>query len=52
MDVHETMFANLFGAREYNTCEVCGNHYDKCFQVRIAGETHIFDSLRAKEGRI
>jgi hypothetical protein len=28
-----------------NTCEVCGNQYDKCFEVRKDGETHIFDSF-------
>jgi len=27
------------------TCEVCGNQYDKAFQVVIAGETHTFDSF-------
>ena len=26
-------------------CEVCGNDYDKAFQVMIAGETHTFDSF-------
>lgn len=26
-------------------CEVCGNDYDKAFQVLIAGKTHIFDSF-------
>jgi hypothetical protein len=28
-----------------NTCEVCGNTYDKSFEVRMGGETHIFDSF-------
>ena len=27
------------------TCEVCGNDYDKAFQVTVAGATHIFDSF-------
>jgi Rieske Fe-S protein len=27
------------------TCEVCGNEYDKTFEVRRAGETHVFDSF-------
>ncbi len=27
------------------TCEVCGNDYDKTFEVRRGGETHIFDSF-------
>jgi len=29
-----------------NTCEVCGNTYDKAFRVTLAnGATHIFDSF-------
>jgi hypothetical protein len=27
------------------TCEVCGNDYDKAFEVRLAGENHVFDSF-------
>jgi hypothetical protein len=26
-------------------CEVCGNVYDKSFEVRMAGATHVFDSF-------
>ena len=26
-------------------CEVCGNHYDKSFQVIAGGVTHTFDSF-------
>jgi hypothetical protein len=26
-------------------CEVCGNVYDKSFEIRVGGETHIFDSF-------
>ncbi|HEY8466152.1 MAG TPA: hypothetical protein VIL04_05055 [Solirubrobacterales bacterium] len=26
-------------------CEVCGNDYDKAFEVTKAGETHTFDSF-------
>ena len=26
-------------------CEVCGNQYDKSFQVVMNGETHVFDSF-------
>jgi hypothetical protein len=38
--------ANLFaGGKNNNVCEVCGNEYDKCFEVRLNGETHIFDSF-------
>jgi hypothetical protein len=28
-----------------NTCEVCGNKYDKAFQIIHAGKTHVFDSF-------
>src|SRR5262249_14495667 len=31
---------NLMG-----TCEVCGNEYDKAFQVLIGGSSHTFDSF-------
>lgn len=27
------------------TCEVCGNDYDKSFEVSSGGETHVFDSF-------
>ena len=26
-------------------CEVCGNEYDKAFEVRMQGESHTFDSF-------
>lgn len=26
-------------------CEVCGNDYDKAFQVVMAGQSHTFDSF-------
>ena len=26
-------------------CDVCGNDYDKAFQVTIGGQTHTFDSF-------
>jgi hypothetical protein len=26
-------------------CEVCGNKYDKAFEVIIDGETHVYDSF-------
>ncbi|MGE5249207.1 MAG: hypothetical protein ACM3QS_03245 [Bacteroidota bacterium] len=40
-----SVFSNLFASRDNNTCEVCGNHYDKCMQVRVNGELHVFDSF-------
>jgi hypothetical protein len=27
------------------TCEVCGNDYDKAFEVRMGAATHVFDSF-------
>jgi nitrite reductase/ring-hydroxylating ferredoxin subunit len=27
------------------TCEVCGNSYDKSFEVMMRGESHVFDSF-------
>lgn len=27
------------------TCETCGNEYDKAFQVTMQGSTHTFDSF-------
>jgi nitrite reductase/ring-hydroxylating ferredoxin subunit len=27
------------------TCEVCGNDYDKAFEVTRGGESHVFDSF-------
>lgn len=26
-------------------CEVCGNHYDKSFEVHRSGTVHVFDSF-------
>jgi hypothetical protein len=26
-------------------CEVCGNMYDKSFEIRMGGESHVFDSF-------
>ncbi len=26
-------------------CEVCGNDYDKAFEVTLAGRAHVFDSF-------
>jgi hypothetical protein len=27
------------------TCEVCGNEYDKAFELTMAGKRHVFDSF-------
>ena len=29
------------------TCEVCGNDYDKSFEVIQAGKSHVFDSFES-----
>jgi hypothetical protein len=26
-------------------CELCGNEYDKSFEVKMEGRTHVFDSF-------
>jgi hypothetical protein len=26
-------------------CDVCGNNYDKSFEVRLGGQSHTFDSF-------
>jgi hypothetical protein len=28
-----------------SVCEVCGNNYDKAFEITMAGERHTFDSF-------
>ena len=40
MNKSESMLGNKTA-----TCEVCGNVYDKCFELKIGGQTHVFDSL-------
>lgn len=34
------------------TCEVCGNDYDKSFEVAAAGSSHIFDSFECAIHRL
>jgi hypothetical protein len=34
------------------TCEVCGNDYDKSFEVIAAGATHVFDSFECAIHRL
>lgn len=45
MSTTRGLFGNLFGGKDHHTCEVCGNEYDKAFEVKVSGETHIFDSF-------
>ncbi|MFT3893939.1 MAG: hypothetical protein QM730_20110 [Anaerolineales bacterium] len=32
-------------ANDMRRCEVCGNEYDKCMEIRVNGMTHVFDSF-------
>ncbi len=34
------------------TCENCGNDYAQAFEVRMSGETHIFDSFECAINRL
>jgi hypothetical protein len=34
------------------TCEVCGNTYDKAFEVHVAGAVHVFDSFECAIHRV
>ena len=34
------------------TCEVCGNDYDKAFEIRAKGSTHTFDSFECAIHRL
>lgn len=47
METAKNLITNLFGGDPHTrVCEVCGNAYDKCFEVRTnAGTTHVFDSF-------
>ena len=44
METATSLITNLFKRNGYTgTCEVCGNEYEGCFEVRLDGETHTFD---------
>jgi len=32
-------------------CETCGNEYDKAFEIKLQGQSHIFDSSNAPSMR-
>jgi hypothetical protein len=34
------------------TCEVCGNEYDKPFEIVLAGKKYVFDSLECAITRL
>ncbi|WP_046468420.1 hypothetical protein [Allosalinactinospora lopnorensis] len=33
-------------------CEVCGNEYERAFEVRMAGQSHTFDSFECAIHRL
>jgi hypothetical protein len=33
------------GAQRKASCEVCGNAAERCFEVLLGGERHVFDSF-------
>lgn len=43
MEPEEETVASFSASDKPKVCEVCGNEYDKCFEILIAGELHIFD---------
>ncbi|HEY5984327.1 MAG TPA: hypothetical protein VIU38_12730 [Anaerolineales bacterium] len=43
MQTARDVFESLITGRSYFTCEVCGNEYDKPFEVHIDGQAHVFD---------
>lgn len=44
METAKSFITNLFGGNGHSPkCEVCGNEYDKCFEVRLDNQTHVFD---------
>jgi hypothetical protein len=42
---HETDRIARGGGAMTGCCEVCGNEYDKAFEVIAAGQRHVFDSF-------
>jgi ribosome-binding protein aMBF1 (putative translation factor) len=40
-----SVIADSKGGSAMAECEVCGNEYDKTFEVKFKGRTHTFDSF-------
>jgi hypothetical protein len=36
---------HVIGGDVMARCDICGNDYDKAFEVRVAGQAHTFDSF-------
>jgi len=34
------------------TCDVCGNEYERCFEVTLAGQSYTFDSFECAVQRL
>ena len=45
MDIAPAVFTGLMTGRSNFTCQVCGNEYDRAFEVHIDGKVHVFDCL-------
>ena len=45
MESAKDVITNLFKGKGHAACEVCGNEYDKAFEVHMDGKTHVFDSF-------
>ncbi len=45
MQAVKDMNAGLPESKSPITCEVCGNEYDKSFEIKMDGVTHVFDSF-------
>jgi Rieske Fe-S protein len=44
METATNLITNLLNRNgNVRSCEVCGNEYYRCLEVRLDGETHIFD---------
>jgi hypothetical protein len=49
---HRDCRESMKGGSVMATCEVCGNDYDKSFEVTAAGNTHVFDSFECAIHRL
>ena len=44
METATSLISNLFkGSPHIGKCEVCGNEYGQCMEIRLYGENHTFD---------
>ncbi len=45
METAKELFTSLVSDTSLFTCEVCGNEYDKAFEIRMDGKSHVSDSF-------